>query len=437
MALVIAILYTVLTHLSPMDVVPALAPFRIMIWVMAAGVVSTLTNSPYFGYILRAPQPYLVVCFIGMTAVTRILRGWFGGAHLALMDILPSVMPFFLIAFNVYRLSQIRWLIASLAAASLYMLIPGIYAYWTIDPTLLHPLLFQQRVLQPDGTYEVFSRLRYYGILNDPNDYAQFLLVVAGLLLVFWKKGSLVRNMVVLFTEVMILYGVFLTHSRGAVLAIAVMAGFILKDRYGAGSAVLSTTLLVTLLLAMGFTGGREISMESGEGRTDAWSEGMGMFKSSPLWGVGYGSFLEYHNKTAHNSFLLCLSEMGLIGCFFWVGIIVVSVLQLKRLAWRAGTGPDAEEVQRYARILRYPLYSFLTTSWFLSRTYSPTLFSLLALVMALGTVQRVGQSVPEPTLQSLQEGKSLITNWASVTVMCEFASIALIYITLRLRSFV
>ena len=35
---------------------------------------------------------------------------------------------------------------------------------------------------------------------------------------------------------------------------------------------------------------------------------------------------------TAHNSFLLCAAELGLVGFFLWMSIIVVTMIQLNRV---------------------------------------------------------------------------------------------------------
>ncbi len=74
--------------------------------------------------------------------------------------------------------------------------------------------------------------------------------------------------------------------------------------------------------------GGRSLSIELDESASErlvAWTEGLEMLKAQPILGVGYGQFLDHHTLTAHNSLVLCFAETGLLGCFFWVGLFVVT----------------------------------------------------------------------------------------------------------------
>src|SRR5258705_278562 len=79
---------------------------------------------------------------------------------------------------------------------------------------------------------------------------------------------------------------------------------------------------------------------QSAQGRIAAWSEGLQMFKRNPVIGVGYGMFTNSYPLTAHNSFVLSFAETGLIGAYFWVGLLYVSLLGFCRLAAASRTFP-------------------------------------------------------------------------------------------------
>ena len=64
---------------------------------------------------------------------------------------------------------------------------------------------------------------------------------------------------------------------------------------------------------------------ESANGRLDAWYAGFQMFKDNPLFGVGQGMFTDYHYLTAHNSYMLVLSELGFFGSIFFMGFFLVA----------------------------------------------------------------------------------------------------------------
>ena len=60
---------------------------------------------------------------------------------------------------------------------------------------------------------------------------------------------------------------------------------------------------------------------DSAYGRVEAWYEGIQMFKSSPVFGVGKGMFTDFNNLTAHNSYMLVLAELGFVGSIFFLGL--------------------------------------------------------------------------------------------------------------------
>jgi O-antigen ligase len=132
---------------------------------------------------------------------------------------------------------------------------------------------------------------------------------------------------------------------------------------------------------------------------------------------VGSGFFLDHHPHVAHNSFVQCFAETGLVGYFLWLGLIAVSLSQLTTLADSA-TDPAWS---RWARAVRLSLLAFLFAALFLSRTTSPMLFFLLSLPAALcGMAERNGERVPVPR------------NWWTRTLGFEAVSIILVWITAR-----
>jgi O-antigen ligase len=66
------------------------------------------------------------------------------------------------------------------------------------------------------------------------------------------------------------------------------------------------------------------------------------MFHHNPIFGVGPRNFGEHHFLTAHNSYVLTLAEMGLVGMFLFVCVLYLSIksliVGLKQLAGVPGT---------------------------------------------------------------------------------------------------
>jgi hypothetical protein len=85
-------------------------------------------------------------------------------------------------------------------------------------------------------------------------------------------------------------------------------------------------------MMAFDFTGGRGISDASTAGRVDAWYAGLQMFKSAPLFGIGFGRFADSYERTAHNSFVLCLAELGIVGSTILVALFTSTLMSLNKI---------------------------------------------------------------------------------------------------------
>ena len=86
------------------------------------------------------------------------------------------------------------------------------------------------------------------GFLADPNDFAQALLMVLPMLGLAWRPGRAFRNFVlVLIPGAILLYAVYLTHSRGALVGLAVMLFMAARQRWGTIRALMAATVPVAL----------------------------------------------------------------------------------------------------------------------------------------------------------------------------------------------
>src|SRR5262249_54778872 len=119
-----------------------------------------------------------------------------------------------------------------------------------------------------------------------------------------------------------LVWTIFLTDSRGGMLALAAAVFLLVRRRLGRIGIILGA---VAALGFVAFGPSRMSQMsadeESAHGRVVAWQAGLEMIQSSPVWGVGEDQFVEHHNLTAHNSLVLCLAELGLLGTMFWIGL--------------------------------------------------------------------------------------------------------------------
>jgi O-antigen ligase len=290
-------------------------------------------------------------------------------------------------------------------------------------------------------------------MLNDPNDFAQFLIMCIPLLTLAWRKGRVLRNMMfVTVPAIILLCGVGLTHSRGGFIALSVILLLSLRNRLGIVRSAIAAGVVFAAILALNMTGGRDVSVAAGHGRVTAWGAGIGFLKTSPLFGIGFNNFLDQWGIVAHNSYIQCAAELGLFGYFFWMGLLVFTVSQLNRSTASArrhngsaaSVQPDHREgecaldlsaasqlqikreeerisLRRWSKIVQISLWGFLAAAYFLTRCYTLEFFLLVAIV---GVVAELGREAWPPERQfSIARLMLLTFGW-------EIGSILWIYVS-------
>ena len=329
---------------------------------------------------------------------SQIRQGYLGGALAGFLEFGTSAGLFFLVAINVTTMQRLKaacfvllFSIGVVSGLSVYSYHTG---YMADQLVLMQGIDFEgaESAFRPgeitapakDTSGLVLWRIRGLGFMNDPNDLAQGVVMVLPLLWGLRRVGKRLSNLLFVWLPGALFgYTIYLTHSRGALLGVASLFFFGLHKWLGTAKTVMAGVLAALVPTLLSFGGGRAFSSgeKSAGERIEAWYEGLQMFKRNPIFGVGYGNFLDHHNLTAHNSFVLCFAELGLVGFFAWIGIIVVTYKGLQAVI---DGSPISSDAHRLAVLLRASLIGFLTCAWFLSRTYQATLFIALGFASAV-----------------------------------------------------
>lgn len=178
-------------------------------------------------------------------------------------------------------------------------------------------------------TYTIDGRARYMGELHDPNEVA--LTICAGgigLLLGFaLRRRRTAAQLAMGLGVLLLLAAVLLTKSRGGLIAAMLVPGVYIVRRFGF-AAIIPAALLAVPVLLLGGRGGSSAAMSTMQ-RYEAWAAGLDMFKQSPIYGVGARMFTDHHYLTAHNSYVLTLAELGVVGMFLFVTVIYLCIKTL------------------------------------------------------------------------------------------------------------
>jgi hypothetical protein len=105
--------------------------------------------------------------------------------------------------------------------------------------------------------------------------------------------------------------------------------------------------------------------------------------------GVGQACFQNHHYLTAHNSYVLVLAELGLIGMVIWSSILALSVMIPVQVMRDFAGRPEAEAARTWAMGLLAMMIAMLVGIFFLSFSYKQVLWISLGLTGALYSAVR------------------------------------------------
>jgi putative inorganic carbon (HCO3(-)) transporter len=397
---ILSLAYLALTIIRPQDYLPGLVGVPLLPVVLGLAFLLWLASARKT---FSAPQFLILPVFLLALMMSEVANGWSGGALAQAAKFGPNVIAFFVLSTAV-AVSRKR-VVITFAVFSLCAIVLALHG---IDQ-------FNNGIGWTGMGMSEDRRIQYVGIFNDPNDLG--LLFVSALPMAFYlsaRGGFFLGRVFLLSGAALLLYGVYLTNSRGALLAVIFIFAVYLSLKRGLLTAgVLSAA--GTALLLMLPTRAQDIDPdeESAFGRVDAWYEGLHMFLKHPFFGVGAGNFTDYNYLTAHNSFVLVLAETGLFGYITWLTFVgfsfwmMIRVLRYKPLAssvviasdqpvklglpLKGNVSEDWDSERNVGITLLLSLCGMFEAAFFLSRSYMIVMYLLIAVVVGyfVGARQR------------------------------------------------
>ncbi|MGQ9662791.1 MAG: O-antigen ligase family protein [Kiritimatiellia bacterium] len=280
------------------------------------------------------------------------------------------------------------------------------------------------------GPQGLYTRSWFFGIFEDPNDLAQMLATAIPLAFTLFKRRASWNFVLGSAVSVLLVMAILATRSRGGIVALvavtAVMTALVLPARW---LPVLMVAMLVGALVMCPLS--TAFLEESAHDRVVFWGTANWVFKTTPLFGVGFGMFNEYipGDRAAHNAFVLCYTELGVFGYWFWFGMIQLGILGAwrTRVALRRVEGEDERWLYHFSGLAIAAMVGFCASAYFLTRAYVYPMFFLMVL---LGAIPRVAQQYLPP------EHPLLISVRRDVFLYCTvgaLGSIAYIYFSIVL----
>jgi len=266
--------------------------------------------------------------------------------------------------------------------------------------------------------YEFYNGISYHGLRGsliignrqtDPNIFAASLLLPFSLAVgEFLGSSTLLRRAFMLLTSGVIALSIFITMSRGALFALAVMLVIYLRRlRMGwrvfvpmiilAAAVMFAPTLLWQRLEQSGITGGA--------GRTYIWQAGLAAFKDFAVTGAGLSNFPSIYDKYAgnagafvglhrdpHNIYLETGVELGIVG----LGLLLLAIGSQLRMAKRMQPSLRGVPANLRAIACQAAAWGMLAASFFLGMLWFKA-FWLVWIMLTLAHSERAAEKTTYP----------------------------------------
>lgn len=256
------------------------------------------------------------------------------------------------------------------------------------------------------------QRIAIAGGANDPNDLALLAVTSLPMIVYFMLREKGLKKIFLIGSLVISVAAIVMTFSRGGFLGLLAVSFLILIRRTGFKSqfikyaaAAIAVILFLSLTPASFWDRIGSITEEMHVDVTDEadqfsrktiWMEGLELFYADPVAGVGFGAFsdaLAYYRleaggipkyQTAHNSYVLVLTETGIVGFGLYMALIASSILTFRRIRRSGSKTGSGDEISVYANLLEISMWGWLVSAFFLSQSYSSMflLFPALAAIM-------------------------------------------------------
>jgi putative inorganic carbon (HCO3(-)) transporter len=391
----ISLAYLILLFIRPQEYVPSLSGWSLQQFTLL-GATGLFFLQP--AGVLAAPQIRLLAPLLFIAMLSVGVAGWWGGTIVTANDLLPSFLVAVVLAAVATRERDLRKVLATIVLCACVL--------------VLHGHLQMRDGIGWSGAIPLEGRIYYVGILSDPNDLALLFVVALAFTLGFsWGGVGIVTRLLSLAVAAWLAYGIYLSQSRGGMLAGIGVLSYYLWKKYGKTALITAAAVGLPTLFAATRLAQLDAGEESAAGRVDAWYEGIQEFIANPVFGVGYGNYAEVSGSglTAHNSLVLVLTELGFPGYVVWMCILYCTWLMLRELLARGRRAPEGGVSERAPvtvvtgtdHALAAGCIGFSIAAFFLSQSYKAVLFILVGLTVGryLSVQAETGGALPRITV--------------------------------------
>lgn len=381
--------YLVFQYIRPQDFHPLFYNLPVIEFLVPVIVIAAIIKAIQQRQPISLPQNYFLIFYVGAVFLSLATFSM-DAATAQFTEYLKKLTIFFMFLIAVDSRTKLKYVLYFIIILSAILAVEAMY--------------HQAYSIGWAGQTFKDDRVRWVGDWDGANVFALIFVISLGLSLEF--LGNLRGFYTFVFNLIatgLLLTALYLTNSRGGVLAVLSLFVFYIAER--ARKSKKSVILGVLLLLVLyGNMPSRMNELSSGESsaheRTWLWEQGLGMMRENPVLGVGKGQFRLHSTSgmVAHSNYVTNMAEVGFLGYFLWMGALyfsVKSVYSAKRYLAKLAEGAQLASM---ANAMLLALIGFHVATFFVTMELD-ILFILWGLSAATINIARMEYNMPSPRL--------------------------------------
>ena len=392
-------LYSFFTFLQPGTLWPELAAYRpIFVLSVVAGAVGLVRRPPFPRAVAFAQPAFRYLMFF---IAAQVLSVYYSGVSSMLEELgYWYVYPMF-VAISILLISSalaLKRYVWGMITGSTAVVLYGLYAVYAKLPSAVQ------------------GRAGAYGMYENHNDYSFVIIMVLPFLYLYWRAetGGFRRTLLAL-SMLACVAGIFLSLSRGGMLALVLELGLIVLlavDRKRRALPLLLLALFGSAAISYQWAmraenQGESYTYEDAENsRIELWKAAKNMALTHPLLGVGSRRFPEFsqaygeighdgRGKVAHNTYVEIIATSGLLGVIPFI-LMLRSILRALKVPAGA-SAPQCFDATRRAALIS--LYATMFRALFDAKAHDWSFYTLCVIAIAYTALQhslQTGESVKD-----------------------------------------
>ena len=352
---------------------------------------------------------WIMAFFIAAQLVSSLFARNRIDAQIAIEDQVKDLIIIYCIVYALYNPIFLKRAIWVLVITIAFLSFLGTYQVLTSNHS---QTFFDLSRFQVQLVVDGITEARLSGPINRPNFWGQILAATMPLVIYLFllEKRVIVKSLLVA-TMFSIIFSIFYTYSRGAVVALVATQILIVVERKVSLDIVF--VIVIVLLISSSILSPAQLERfgsillltdenagiqqdESFRGRTAELQAGLLMFRDSPFVGVGpsnyEANYLDYaerigletrnEERQAHSLYVEVFAETGVIGAIPFTVFFVMLHLEMRRLRQRLKE-KDWHEAYMVVTALQMAVLSYLISSLFMHGAFIRLLWGIVALCIA------------------------------------------------------